>query len=68
MKKRLLTKKDIEVIEKLVNELVKVSQEQVDKCSKEKNYFGAFKNELELNAFKTVSSHARLYVKRKWKI
>ena len=68
MKKGLLTKQELKSIEKIVNDLAEISQESMDKCVKECNYFGAWKNMLERDAFKTVLSQAELYFRNKWKL
>jgi hypothetical protein len=66
--KKLLTKNQVEVIEKLCNELIKAEEENAMKCAKEKNYFGAFMSITRVDSWNTVKSNASLCYRKRYKV
>jgi hypothetical protein len=66
--KKLITKNQVEVIEKLCNELIKIETENLQECEKNKNYFGAFMSVHVIKSWITVKSSANLYYRKRFKI
>lgn len=66
--KKLLTKNQVEVIERICNSLIEIEAENVMKCAKENNYFGAFMSKTRVDDWNTVKGNAALCYRKRYKV